>query len=213
MVKKRLRLVGNIVSYVVLSALVLMIAFVFVSNMSGKPIFVANRSVLWVLTGSMEPTIPEKSYILIERVPVDEIAVGDVIVFVSDDDRIRGAKNTHRVVEIVGDHEAFVTKGDNNPTVDSVQARADSVIGVYRRTLPFLSRIGRFLATGIGLSLSCLLIVLMLTLLFVPDMIRITREWNAELARRKQEAWDARLQQEVERLRQEESDRKDDDHV
>ncbi|MBP5618284.1 MAG: signal peptidase I [Clostridia bacterium] len=211
-IKKWLRRITNVLSYVLLAAIVILIVFVFVNNVSGKPIFVANHSVLWVLTGSMEPEIPEKSYILIEKVPVSEIQEGDVIVFYSDDPSIQGQKNTHRVVEIVGDHEAFVTKGDNNAAKDNVPARASAVIGVYREKLPFLTKIGRFLATKIGLIVAFTLIFAILMLLYMPDMMRITKERQAELDRQRQEMINKLVQEEMEKMRQAETG-KDDDHV
>ena len=222
-IKKCLRKISNVLSYILLAAIVLLIVFVFVNNMSGKPIFVANHSILWVLTGSMEPEIPERSYILIERVPTDEIKEGDVIAFYSDDPSIQGMKNTHRVVEIVGDHESFVTQGDNNAVQDAVPARAEAVIGVYRQKLPFMSKIGRFLATKIGLLVAFTVIFAILMLLYMPDMMRITKERQAELDRKRQEAIDLLVREELQKLQQADQaarnaaaaqpDGKDDDHV
>lgn len=201
-VRRWFKRITNYLSYVLLVAIVAMIVFVFASNMTGKPIFIAGHSVLWVLTGSMEPEIPAKSYILIEQISPDEVKVGDVIAFYSDDDAIRGMKNTHRVVEIVGDHEQFITKGDNNPVNDDVPARAESLIGVYRRTLPFLSGIGRVLATRIGLILSFTLILVILMLLYLPDMMRITRERQALIEQKHKDAIDELVRQEVQRMKQ-----------
>ena len=222
LIKKWLRRITNVLSYILLAAIVILIVFVFFNNMSGKPIFVADHSVLWVLTGSMEPEIPEQSYILIERVPVDEIEVGDVIAFYSDDPSIQGMKNTHRVVEILGEHEAFVTKGDNNAVKDSVNARAEAVIGVYRQTLPFMSKIGRFLATKIGLMIAFTLIFAILMLLYMPDMMRITKQRQEELDRQRKQMIDDLVRDELEKMRKAdetsaqttvEGEGKDDDHV
>lgn len=222
-VKKWFRRITNALSYVLLAAIVVLIVFVFFNNMSGRPIFIADHSILWVLTGSMEPEIPEKTYILIRRVPVAEIKEGDVIAFYSDDPSIQGQKNTHRVVEVVGNHESFITKGDNNAVRDSVPARAEAVIGVYSKKLPALTAIGRLLATEIGMIIAFTLIFVILMLLYMPDMMRITKERQAKLERMRKERIEQLVQEEIERLRREnegadapapaEQERKDDDHV
>ena len=70
---------------------------------------------LTVLTGSMTPTIPLGSVVLVVPTPIDQVAVGDVITYAIpvDDHRIV----THRVVEVL---EAGVvrTRGDANDADD-----------------------------------------------------------------------------------------------
>ena len=69
-------------------------------------------SLLRVLSGSMEPEIPEQSMLLIRATEPEALAVGDVISFFSPDPSLNGALNTHRIAAIVqaeGDLE-FVTK-------------------------------------------------------------------------------------------------------
>ena len=187
--------------YAVVAALVIAIAFVMISKASGRILFFGGKATVWVVSGSMEPTIPERSYILAEKVDPKDVSVGDVIVFISDDPEIAGQYNMHRVVEIVGDHEAFRTKGDNNLAEDTYPARAEAVAGRYVKNLELLSMFGRFLASQTGF-ISAISLVLVLTLLmFMPEMKRMRREQDDELEKQHEEEIEALVALEVEKLK------------
>ena len=71
--------------------------------------------ILQVVSGSMQPTIPNDTGILVKKPVAEDIQVGDIITFVSDDPRIQGYYNTHRVVEITPGEDGariFTTQGD-----------------------------------------------------------------------------------------------------
>jgi signal peptidase I len=72
-----------------------------------------------VITGSMQPTIPIGSLVVTERVPVNQLRVGDIIVFPNPDN----SKETivHRIVWMGHDQQGDVlvrTKGDYNALPD-----------------------------------------------------------------------------------------------
>ena len=96
--KKIFKTILNISSYVLIFFLFSMLAFVIISNFSGKIAFIGGRSLMWVKTGSMDPTIEERSYIVVKRSDGSDIEIGDVITFKSPDPLLKGAYNTHRVV-------------------------------------------------------------------------------------------------------------------
>ena len=90
----------------------------------------------------MEPQIEKDTYILIKRVPAEEVKKDDIICFYSEDPTIYGRPNTHRVVEepYVQDGELlFTTKGDHNLIPDKVPARGDKLIGVWVTNLGALT--------------------------------------------------------------------------
>jgi signal peptidase len=74
-----------------------------------------------IVSGSMEPTIPVGSVVYDEIVPVEELAVGDIITFVPPAEFGLDHPVTHRIVSITdapnGELE-FRTKGDANETID-----------------------------------------------------------------------------------------------
>ncbi len=87
-----------------------------------------------VVTGSMEPTIPTGSFILVRRTAPDEIATRDIIMFTSDDPSVpEGFPVTHRVIAIENNEfgqRVFTTQGDANSMQDSYPVEEEDVIGV-----------------------------------------------------------------------------------
>lgn len=119
-----------------------MIVRILAAKIKGEVPFFFGYSVMNIVSGSMEDTIPEGSYILIQKVDPADVRKGDIICFYSDDPAIRGYPNTHTVVEdpVQGENGLeFVTKGDANPTKDSVNARAEKLIGRHVQNLDFLT--------------------------------------------------------------------------
>lgn len=106
----------------------------------------------------MEPTIPSRSYILVKNVTAEEIEVDDVITFRSRDASLNGMLNTHRVVEIIGDHEEFVTKGDNSVGVDTTHVLAQDVEAKYVCNLTVLTVFGRIFSSTAGFCI-CLALI------------------------------------------------------
>lgn len=204
--KTPLARVLNVISTIVLIFAILIFVFILFSNLRGEMLFIGDRAPVWVRTDSMEPTIPAQSYVVIRKADSSEVAVGDVILFASDDPRLEGANNLHRVVEIVGDHEEFVTKGDNpqtNPLADKQTAKAEKVIGIYERTLPVLSALVRFLTTPIGIAVTLFVLFALNLLSSLPDLKRASAGRKAKAAQKKQDELDALVQAEVQKLKTE----------
>ncbi len=179
--KSVLRRVIEIVGTVVILGIIALLAFVVVGNIRGDVVFLGNKTVVWVKTNSMEPLIPAQSYILVEKVERGDVAVGDVILFYSDDPSIGHALNTHRVVEIQYTSDgvtpvSFVTRGDNNYKNDDSPARASQVVARYVKNLPALTGLGRFLTKPAGLITTLALLLVMTGAAFAPDFIAAGKE-------------------------------------
>lgn len=200
--KSLLRRLTGIIGYVVIAAVIALFVIIFISNKRGEVTFIGGYTTMWVRTGSMEPEIPEKSYILVQKAQASDVSVGDVIAFRSDDPMLEGAFNTHRVIEITGDHAEFVTKGDNNPLPDNYTAKADNILGIYRGRLSILSFFGRLFSTATGVIATVAVIFAILLLMYVPDILRAMRDSDEKSEKRNEELIDERVKQEVERLRQ-----------
>lgn len=92
---------------------------------------------LAVYSGSMEPTLPVGSLMVVQAVPAADVAVGDVITFAHP--YAPGALVTHRVVEIVERPEgrAYRTKGDANPARDPWTIALPGDVGRLRADVPY----------------------------------------------------------------------------
>lgn len=100
---------------------------------------------LAVLSGSMEPTIPVGSQIVVERLEgaddAARIVVGDVITYLPQPGQ--STLVTHRVVEVHRQADgvtAFTTKGDANDAADPQRVLAEQIRGKYLYHIPWMGR-------------------------------------------------------------------------
>jgi signal peptidase len=95
---------------------------------------------LSVLTGSMRPHLPPGTLVVTKPVPVEEIAVGDVITYQLESGR--SAVVTHRVIERSVDSASgevrFTTRGDANNTPDPEPVLPVQVRGKVWYAIPCL---------------------------------------------------------------------------
>ncbi len=150
---RKTKIVKGILSamwWIAVILLVLLLVNVIGSKMQGKVPEVFGYSVMQIVTGSMEETIPTGTYILVKHVPPEEIKEDDIISFYSDEKAIYGLPNTHRVKEIIKTENGieFVTRGDANAANDTVNAKGEKLIGVYVASLEALGDFSSFLQGG-----------------------------------------------------------------
>ncbi|HHX76217.1 MAG TPA: signal peptidase I, partial [Acholeplasmataceae bacterium] len=104
-----------------------------------------------VPTSSMEGDNPDSlnagDAVIIYNTPYEDLVIGDVIVYRSEDDN---RMIIHRIVDETA--EGFITKGDNNASIDSQVIKKDSYQGKY---------VSHFTFFGIGLWLSDFRIILL----------------------------------------------------
>ncbi len=103
------------------------------------------REMYNVVSGSMEPSIPEGSLIYVRPVEWSEIEPGDIIAF-----RRGGSVVTHRVVQVRVVEGDFVTKGDANQTEDITTVAFSELVGRVERHFPRMGDLAAFLTTVIG---------------------------------------------------------------
>ena len=89
-----------------------------------------------VVSGSMEPAMPEGSVVYVEPAAVSQIRPGDIIAFYDD-----GTVVTHRVIESRPQEGAFITKGDANPSTDIKPTPYWELIGRVKLCVPVLGRL------------------------------------------------------------------------
>ena len=107
-----------------------------------------------VLTGSMLPEIKINDVVVTKRVDNSELKIGDIITFISSDNRFKGLIITHRIRNVFTDpttgEYSFETKGDNNNSPDLAHAKGDNILGEVILKIPKLGYIQQFLATKGG---------------------------------------------------------------
>ena len=86
-----------------------------------------------VLSGSMLPVIKINDVVVTKKVPEEDLEIGDIITFISPDDRFGGISITHRIIDRLYDEEqgiyTFKTQGDNNNVADGVPVPNANILG------------------------------------------------------------------------------------
>lgn len=140
-----------------------------------------------VLTGSMEPTVDAGGVAFVDKVPADDIRVGDIMTFTraNSDQQL-----THRVTAVTQTEKGlqFRTKGDANRAPDGWTVTPRQVIGKVRFALPNLGVLGRLLVSD--RQLLALLMAVPAAFLLADEVRRgrqqraAVRRWLAEEAMR-----------------------------
>lgn len=120
-----------------------------------------------VLTGSMLPQIQVKDVVVTKKVDASELKEGDIITFLSSDERFLGLTVTHRIKEVNKDDNTgkytFVTKGDNNQVADTALVQDYNILGKVILKVPKIGYLQEFLATKGGwiivILIPCLIVV------------------------------------------------------
>lgn len=111
-----------------------------------------------VQTGSMDPTYPVGTLIVVRPTDPDSIQAGDVITYVVSSDTVV----THRVLEADRDQRSFTTKGDNNNVADFDPVRYENVLGKVELGIPYIGLLVLALRTRFGMIMIGVVIVTMI---------------------------------------------------
>ena len=125
-----------------------------------------------VLSGSMEPTYETGSLIYVKDVDQQDLAEGDPITYLIDEDTVV----THRIVEIVPDEEdasiiRYKTKGDANNAADGSLVHYKNVLGKPVYTIPKLGYFADYIQHPPGMYVAIAAGAVLILLVFVPDLL------------------------------------------
>lgn len=151
------KFITNILFMVFMVTMSILILLVVQSRLTGREPSLFGHKMYVVDSGSMEPAIPINSLIIVRRVDPLNIMEGDVITFSIGLEKI---SVTHRVVEVVGHNQRFVTKGDANNLEDNSLVKGEEVIGKVVFRIPLLGYALRFLSSTPGIVFMLSMVVL-----------------------------------------------------
>jgi signal peptidase I len=124
--------------------------------------------------GSMEPTIPLGSVVVVHRVDPNSVQVGQIVTF----EVPQGTVVTHRVVgrSDVDGAQTFTTKGDANKTADATPVPANALVGEVVLSVPMAGRLIASLSSTAGeVMLICLLGGMLLASWFFDELVLTLR--------------------------------------
>ena len=123
-----------------------------------------------VFTGSMEPTVPVGSIVIIKPTDPNTLQKGEIICF-----KFSGSTSiTHRITNIT--NEGFITKGDANEDPDTWTVGKENVIGKLIFIIPYIGYIGYFVKTPIGFTLLIIIPATLLIILEIRNIIKYRKE-------------------------------------
>lgn len=174
--------VCGVLWWIALALLAVMMFSIIGAKMQGKVPHIFGYSVVNIVSGSMGETIPQGSYILVEKVDPEEIKKEDIICFYSTDPSISGLPNTHRVIKdpvVTESGIEFITKGDANPAQDIYNAKGENLIGRYVDTMEELGAFVSMLDGG-GFTFLFIALEVMIVAMVVTTFLRVRKEAMAE---------------------------------
>lgn len=128
---------------------------------------------LTVLSGSMRPTIPEGSMVVVTPQRPSDVRIGQVLTFEVPDSP--GQIVSHRVIEIVrgGDRPVIRTQGDANNGPDPWLAEIDGdVAWQVRHTVPFVGQMINWLRQPLVHKISVFVVPAVLAIVWLVDIWR-----------------------------------------
>jgi signal peptidase I len=141
---------------------------------------VEHMKFLSVQTGSMVPVLKKGDMVLVTRVPLGRLALGDVITFANPDKPRQTI--THRIVALPSSatNGRIITKGDANPVADT-PILPGMVVGKVRHHVPYAGYAVDSVRKPLGLVL----------LIYVPALAIIIDEFRRLVAYYKKQVYRA----------------------
>ena len=161
--KKALKIVFNVIAWVVLIFALLITILVFSSDKNN-----GTASLLTVESDSMKPTFKKGDLITSKEIDdINSLKKGDVITFWTLIDG-KKVKNTHRIAEVLNDNGSvgFITRGDANNVDDTYTVYAGDIIRQWKGAkIGGFGKVMDFLRTKTGFFI-CILLPIALFFLF-----------------------------------------------
>ena len=166
--------IGSILSTFVLVISIILCLTVVMQVITNGYVQIGGISLFKIITGSMEPEVPEGSLIICQEVDISTVQVNDIVCFRSLDNVIYGETVTHRVVEVLQNslgETILVTKGDANLSADAEYVTQGNYIGkvtYYSKESNLMASIMNILTDKVGF----MILVLVPTLLIAGFILR-----------------------------------------
>lgn len=170
---KFLTVIKDIISWTILITIVVLIATIFISRITGNVPTIMGYSIYRVSTGSMEPELAVGDVILVKECEIEDLEKGDIVTYKGIKGNMAGKIITHRIVEAPYDIEGVshvTTRGDAN-NMNDPPVPVDKIMGKMDRELPIFTACFNFFITPWGL----LTVIALIVLAFFGDIINIIK--------------------------------------
>ena len=199
-IKKKKIKTRTIVTYIISFLCLILCLYITIeiisANSNRRPPNIFGVSISYVPTNSMEPTIHTGDYIMFTRAGIDDVGVGDIVIYRSDKSNIF---IVHRVMEINTDTNGkyLITKGDNNPTQDTERVYAGMVCGKFVTTLSFMGIFKGGINTNIIFVILVVIFILMIAMQVFSIVMKSKNDKLKEEREKKKELLREELRKEI----------------
>ena len=144
---KALKLIGNILYAILFVLALLMLAVVVLQRLSDNSLALGGYRIFIVATGSMEPKYMVSDVLLAKEADINDINVGDDVVYKGQKGTFKDRIVTHQVIEKKEEEGTtiFTTKGIANEEADP-EITYDQIYGKVQHKIKTLSFIGKMVA-------------------------------------------------------------------
>jgi len=178
--KKTFKMISKIVSYTLISILVIVALFFIVYVISGK---IAQKNgknppfgLYTVISPSMTPNIDVYDVVFVKEVDTENLKVDDVITFYSSNEFFGNTPITHRIVEILDIPEngtMYRVKGDANESADYDKVIPTNIIGKVLFKIPKLGKVQFFLASKKGWLFAIMIPAVVIIIYDIVKLIKL----------------------------------------
>lgn len=164
------RLLG-ILEWSILVVAIITLAYVVITTRDGKAAEFFGKSILHIVTGSMEPTISVDDYVWAEKLKDEDIKKDDIVAYYSENPKIYGKLVIHRIIQ-VNDDGTYIAKGDANLVPDEMPVKKEQIVGRYKGRIEFLNWIKSFMNVQ---KLLLLIVTVPIFLISVYEFATVTK--------------------------------------
>ena len=171
---KELKIIGNIIYYILLALVILILAVVILQRVSKNNASIGGIRIFNIVTESMFPEYQIGDVLISKKIEPSKIKVGDDLVYLGTEQGFAGRVVTHRVVDIEesdGKYR-FHTKGLANEVEDPV-VQENQIYGIVIYKTYILSFITKIINNIYGFYF---LIFIPLTILIIVKFVKIRNE-------------------------------------
>lgn len=171
---KALKIIGNIIYYILLALVILILAVVILQRVSKNNASIGGIRIFNIVTESMFPEYQIGDVLISKKIEPSKIKVGDDLVYLGTEQGFAGRVVTHRVVDIEesdGKYR-FHTKGLANEVEDPV-VQENQIYGIVIYKTYILSFITKIINNIYGFYF---LIFIPLTILIIVKFVKICNE-------------------------------------
>ncbi len=174
MIKKVLKIVGNVLAAAIIAVEIIMVLFIVVMKSSGGEPSIFGYKMYVIISESMEPEINKGDVIISKKYSGQKLKEGDVITYLGKENDLVGKTVTHKIIRVSEDQSEIETQGVANSTADPIIGPSD-VKAVMIRKAVVIGAVYSIITTTWGFICFVILPMVIMIISEIVRLVKITR--------------------------------------